>query len=67
MCFYFSIALVVLCFCWVHFWWCGYVYGLFFLWMSIKDLEVVRKIRGGATRWSRSSSFASLEDVLRNK
>jgi hypothetical protein len=35
--------------------------------MSIKDLEVVRKIRGGATRWSRSSSFASLEDVLRNK
>jgi hypothetical protein len=35
--------------------------------MLIKDLEVVRKIRGGATRWSRSSSFASLRDVLRDK
>jgi hypothetical protein len=33
----------------------------------IKDLEVVRKIREGATRWSRSSSFARLGDVLRDK
>ncbi len=68
MCFYFfMVPIVLLCFRWVHFLWCGYVCWVFW-WTSIKDLEKIRRIKGGVVRKSGWAFFStSFWDVWRDK